>query len=104
MPETEIVAATAGPFTKATELLAAQKSSGMAGLAEATQLLRPIAPAARDDRRLVGGAGACRCIIRVVTTKLSASRARLMHEVTIANVCLLLAGVLSGLRAHRANG
>ena len=84
------------PFARAAQLLADQASTGMRALAGAADRLEAASP----DLTRVLRSSAIRVHLEAYprwSDEANAPRRRLFREVTAANICLLLTGVLSGL-------
>lgn len=84
------------PFARATQLLQSQSSRGMEALPEAAQLLRPVAPALADVIASSAVAAHADAYPRC-DAEAKLQQKLLVREATAANLCLLLAGVLSGM-------
>jgi hypothetical protein len=96
MPEPQTDAGALGPFASAAQLLQAQNARGMEALPEAAELLRPVAPALAGVVASSAVAAHADAYPRC-NAEAKRQQALLMREATLANLCLLLAGVLSGL-------
>ena len=85
-----------GPFARARWLLQGQKARGIEALPEAAGLLRPIAP----GLAAIVASSAVHAHIQAYPrcdAEAQLQQKRLVREATLANLCLLGAGVLSGL-------
>lgn len=88
--------AASGPFARAARLLADQEPTGMRALPGAADRLAPTSPELAQVLRSSAVRAHAEAYPRW-SDQANAQRARLRREITAANVCLLLTGVLSGL-------
>ena len=86
----------AGVFARAAASLAAEPGTGMRALPRAAELVRPVAPGLAD---IMASSAVRSCADAYPRYSEEAARQQslLMREATLANLCLLGAGVLSGL-------
>ena len=95
MSEAQGDAGPPGPFARASQLLQGQVARGMEALPEAARLLRPLAPELASV--IASSAVAAHADAYPRCDAEAQHQQKLLREATLANVCLLLAGVLSGL-------
>ena len=96
MPGEQSAARSARPFARAAKILAGETTTGVPALAAAAEQLRPIAPDLPD----IVGSSAVRAHAEAYpryAAEAARQRELLMREATLANLCLMVAGVLSGL-------